>query len=257
MKVVILAGGLGTRISEYTSKIPKPMVEIGSKPILWHIMNYYSKFSHNDFYIALGYKASKVKDYFLNYYQLNSNFSINLLSGELNLLEDNQNRPDWNVNLIDTGINSMTGGRLKRIASFIEDDVFMLTYGDGLADVDIDALIKHHYKTGSLVTLTAVRPTARFGELDIEANTDKVTNFSEKPQINQGWINGGFFVIDKKFISYLDDDETILERLPLSNLARDGGLSAYKHNGFWQCMDTKRDHEYLEDIWSKGDAPWK
>jgi len=257
MKVVILAGGLGTRISEYTSRIPKPMVEIGSKPILWHIMRHYARYSHKDFFLALGYKSSVIKEYFLNYHQLNSNFKINLSSGELCSLDSTEYKPDWNINLIDTGLMSMTGGRIKRIASYIEDEVFLMTYGDGLSDVNIDALVEHHMRYRPLVTVTAVRPTARFGELDIDVNSARVTSFAEKPQTNQGWISGGYFVIDKSFLSYIDDDATVLEHGPLSRLAEDGKLSAYLHNGFWQCMDTKRDHEFLEQIWSNGKAPWK
>ena len=252
MKVVILAGGYGTRLQEYTSLIPKPMVTIGHKPMIWHIMNYYASYGHNDFFCALGYKSHVVKEFFLNYKYLNSDFTINLATGSYEPLE--QMSPDWNVSLVDTGHSSMTGGRLKRLEPFLRDSTFMLTYGDGLSNINLDSLLDFHRSHGKLVTVSAVHPSARFGELVLD--NDLVTAFQEKPQINQGWINGGFFIIEPDFFSFIDDDSTVLERKPLETVASISQLAAYKHTDFWQCMDTKRDVDYLENLWNTGNPPW-
>ncbi len=251
MKVVILAGGFGTRLSEYTDLIPKPMVNIGGKPIIFRIMCHYASFGFTDFVIALGYKGDVIRDYFANFYTINSDFTVNLKSGKFSSISS---KPlDWNVSLIDTGLNTMTGGRLLRLKPFLDDD-FMLTYGDGLSDVHIPSLLKQHYGGRFLATVTAVRPVARFGELLIRDNI--VSSFSEKPQVGQGWINGGFFVFNPKIFSYIDNDSSLLEREPLENLALDQQLGAYRHNGFWQCMDSKRDKDYLEQLYTNGALQW-
>ncbi len=251
MKVIILAGGFGTRMSEYTDIIPKPMVQIGGKPILWHIMKKYAEYGHNDFYLALGYKADVIKDYFTNYRVLNSNFRINLHSGKMEYY--NIDEVNWDITLIDTGENTMTGGRVKRLKKFIGNETFMLTYGDGLANIDIQALTNFHKTHGKMITLSAVRPNARFGELEIF--DERVISFQEKPQLHNGWINGGFFVIEPSFFELIESDATMLEREPIEQAARMGELMAYRHDGFWHCMDTKRDHELLESMWKSG-APW-
>ena len=253
MKVIILAGGFGTRLSEYTESIPKPMVTVGGKPILWHIMNTYAKFDHKDFYVALGYKADVIKEYFLNYRALNSDFTVNLSNGSI--VEHQQDAVDWKVSLVDTGLNSMTGGRVKRMQNFIGNEPFLLTYGDGVSDIDIDSLVKFHKSHGKMVTVSAVHPGARFGELDIDSSV--VTSFKEKPQVTQGWINGGYFVIEPEFFNLIEGDNTILEKEPLEKVAQMGELMSYQHDGFWQCMDTKRDRDSLEDLWKTGSAPWK
>jgi len=253
MKVVILAGGLGTRLSEYTESIPKPMVSIGGKPILWHIMNTYARFDHKDFYIALGFKAEVIKEYFLNYRTLNSDFTVDLSSGHLT--SHHQDAVDWRVTLVDTGLNSMTGGRVKRMKDFIGNERFLLTYGDGVADIDIDALVRFHKSHGKMVTVSAVHPGARFGELDIQDHV--VTSFKEKPQIAQGWINGGYFVVEASFFDLIEGDETVLEKGPLEQAAQMGELMSYQHEGFWQCMDTKRDRDALDELWQSDRAPWK
>ncbi len=253
MKVVILSGGFGTRLSEYTQDIPKPMVSIGGKPILWHIMKTYAKYGHIDFHLALGYKADLIKDYFLNYRSLNSDFTINLESGDLTVHQKDD--VDWRVSLVDTGINSMTGGRVKRMQNFIGNETFLLTYGDGLSDIDIGALIDFHKSHKKMVTVSAVHPGARFGELEMNGNL--VTSFKEKPQTTQGWINGGYFVVEPEFFDLIKDDSTILEREPLEKVAKMGELMSYQHDGFWQCMDTKRDRDTLEEMWKTGEAPWK
>ena len=253
MKVVILAGGFGTRLSEYTESIPKPMVTVGGKPILWHIMNTYAKFEYKDFYVALGYKADVIKEYFLNYRTLNSNFTVDLSNG--GIVAHQQDTVNWKVTLVDTGLNSMTGGRVKRMQNFIGNETFLLTYGDGLADIDIAALVKFHESHGKMVTISAVHPGARFGELGLDGNI--VTSFKEKPQVTQGWINGGYFVINPEFFNLIQDDSIILEKEPLERVAEMGELMSYQHNGFWQCMDTKRDRDSLEELWQTGNAPWK
>lgn len=251
MKVVILAGGLGTRLAEYTNVIPKPMVPIGDKPILWHIMQRFADFGHLDFYIALGYKADVVKRYFLDYFKLNGDFTVNLATGTVD--SHQSSHLDWKVTLVDTGENTMTGGRLLRLKSFIGNEPFLMTYGDGLADVDFDNLVGFHNSHGKIATVTAVRPPARFGELRTEG--PMVRAFEEKPQLNQGWISGGFFVFQPEFFEHIEGDSTMLEREPLESVATAGELMALKHDGFWQCMDTKRDHEYLESLW-RGGPPW-
>ena len=252
MKVIILAGGFGTRLAEFTDTIPKPMVPIGGKPILWHIMNRYAYFGHKDFYIALGYKSEVVKEYFMKFSTINSDFSVNLETGNLKLY--NKNKLDWNVTLIETGNETMTGGRLKRLEPYIDNQPFMLTYGDGLADVNIDNLLSFHKKNNRMVTVTAVRPVARFGELEIDGTL--VTSFQEKPQVNNGWINGGFFVCQPDFLKYIKSDSTVLEKEPLEIISSMGKLVAYKHEGFWQCMDTKRDKDFLEGLWASKKPPW-
>ncbi len=253
MKVMILAGGFGTRLSEYTEAIPKPMVTIGGRPILWHLMKTYAHFGHNDFYVALGYKAQVIKEYFLNYQALNSDFTVDLSTGavEPHSLADT----DWRVTLVDTGLESMTGGRVKRMQQFIGNETFMLTYGDGLADIDLNALLEFHKSHGKMITVSAVHPGARFGELEMLDR--KVISFQEKPQTTQGWINGGYFIIEPKFFDFIEDDKSILERDPLEKAAEMGELMAYHHDGYWQCMDTKRDKDHLEELWSDGNAPWQ
>ena len=253
MKVILLAGGFGTRLSEYTEAIPKPMVPIGGKPILWHIMQVYAAFGNNDFYIALGYKSEVIKEYFLNYSTLNSDFKVDLASGIIKPLKSN--KIDWQVTLIETGLNSMTGGRVKRMQPFIGNEPFLLTYGDGVANIDINRLLAFHRSHGKMVTVTAVRPAARFGELRL--NGDTVTSFQEKPQLTQGWINGGYFVVQPEFFDLIADDSTILEREPLEKVSKMGELMAYRHEGFWQSMDTKRDRDLLEELWQLNTAPWK
>ena len=253
MKVIILAGGFGTRLSEYTGSIPKPMVTVGGKPILWHIMNTYAKFEHKDFYVALGYKAEVIKEYFLNYRTLNSDFAVNLSDGSI--VAHQQDAVDWEVTLVDTGLNSMTGGRVKRMQGYINDETFLLTYGDGVANIDLDALVEFHKSHGKMVTVSAVYPGARFGELDINDNV--VTSFKEKPQVTQGWINGGYFVIEPEFFDLIEGDSTILEKGPLEKVAQMSELMSYQHDGFWQCMDTKRDRDSLENLWETDNAPWK
>lgn len=253
MKVILLAGGFGTRLSEYTDIIPKPMVTVGDRPILWHIMRTYAHFGHKDFYLALGYKAELIKEYFLHYRSLNADFTVDLASGAFSSHQTDE--VDWRVTLVHTGLESMTGGRVKRLQSFIGDEPFMLTYGDGVADIDMNALLKFHRNHGKMVTVTAVHPGARFGELIIES--DQVHSFQEKPQMGQGWINGGYFVIQPEFFDLIEGDATILERKPLERVARMGELMAYRHEGFWQCMDTKRDRDYLEELWQSGKAVWQ
>lgn len=252
MKVVILAGGLGTRIAEFTSVIPKPMIPIGGKPILWHIMNSYSNYGHDEFLIALGYKAEIVKEYFLNYRALNTNFEIALDSGEISFQK--QEPVDWKVSLIDTGIDTLTAGRVHQMQDYVGNETFMLTYGDGVANIDINALLDFHKSHGKLVTITAVHPPSRFGELTLDGN--KVSNFHEKSQMGLSWINGGYFVIEPGFFDLLKGKNTMMELEPLEEAARLGELMAFRHEGFWQCMDTKRDHEHLEELW-KTTAPWK
>lgn len=252
MKVIILAGGFGTRMGESTSIIPKPMVSIGGKPIIWHVMKTYAHFGHNDFYVALGYKAEVIKEYFLNYREVNADFTVDLSSGQIT--PHQLDSVDWKVTLVDTGTDSMTGGRVKRMQSFIGNETCMLTYGDGVADIDLDSLLSFHRSHGKMITVSAVRPPARFGEIEMDGSM--VTSFKEKPQMHDGWINGGYFVVEPEFFNLISDDSTLLEREPLEQAAKAGELMAYHHNGFWQCMDTKRDLDLLEGMWVEG-APWK
>jgi len=251
MKVVILAGGFGTRLSEYTDEVPKPMVHVGGKPMLWHIMNRYARYGITDFGIALGYKAEVIKTFFSNYNTVNSDVTIDLLSENTTTL--NTANFDWKVTLIDTGLMTKTGGRIKRMQDYVGGETFMVTYGDGIANIDIGKLIDFHKSHGRLVTMTAVHPSARFGELKLTG--DVVTKFEEKPQLQEGWINGGFFVIEPEFLDLISGDESMLEREPLEKATELGELMAYRHSSFWQCMDTKRDKELLEQLWADG-APW-
>ena len=253
MKVVILAGGFGTRISEYTDVIPKPMISIGDEPIINHIMSIYSKYGFNDFIIALGYKSEVIKEYFLNFKNLNSDLEINLKNGTNKFLKTTE--IDWKITLVDTGKSSMTGGRILRLKEYIGDQRFMLTYGDGVSDINIKKLVEFHKKKSKVATVTAVRPVARFGELQIK--DENVINFSEKPQTQKGWINGGFFVFEPEIFDYLDNDLTVLEKEPLMKLSSENKLAAYEHNGFWHCMDTKRDKLILDSLCNETIPPWK
>jgi len=253
VKVAILAGGFGTRLAEYTEAIPKPMVPIGGHPILWHIMQRYAAFGHKDFVLALGYKASVVKEYFLNHRALNSDFTVHLGTGKIDTLQSAD--LDWSVTLADTGERSMTGGRLKRLRRYLSDGTFMLTYGDGVASIDIARLLEFHRSHKKLVTVTAVHPVARFGELTLTG--DRVTAFREKPQVVEGWINGGFFVCEPEFLEFIAGDDTVLEAGPLERASAAGELMAYRHDGFWQCVDTKRDRDYLDELWRRDDVPWR
>ena len=253
MKVIILAGGFGTRISEYTSLIPKPMIPINGKPIIEHIMEIYSKFGYKDFYLALGYKSKVIKEYFYNYEILNSDFKINLNNKKI--IPFNKSNKDWNINLIDTGINTMTGGRLKRLKKYIGNETFLLTYGDAVTDLNINDVVNYHKLHKKMVTITGVRPPARFGELTINKNNE-VIEFKEKPNVQEGWINGGFFVIEPEFLNYINDDSSILEKEPLEKIASSNELIAYLHEGFWHCMDTKRDKDNLEELIKSGLKKW-
>ena len=252
MKVVILAGGFGTRLSEYTDSIPKPMVEIGGKPIIWHIMKRYADYGYSEFVIALGYKAGVIKNYFASYHLGQNDYTVNLSSGETTFR--NQGDLDWNVTMVDTGLDTMTGGRIKRLTEYLKDETFLLTYGDGISDVNIEELVKQHKSNKKIVTLTAVRPTARFGELEIKENL--VTSFQEKSQLKQGWINGGFFVCEPALLEYIEDDTIMLEREPLERFSEESQLGAYLHDGFWQCMDSKRDRDLLQSLCDSGNQPW-
>jgi glucose-1-phosphate cytidylyltransferase len=254
VKTIILAGGLGSRLSEETALKPKPMVEIGGKPILWHIMNIYGCYGIDEFIIALGYKGEAIKEYFLNFYALNNDITLDLATGGTVVHDGRQ--PRWKVHLVDTGALTQTGGRVRRLARWLGDDkTFMMTYGDGVADVDIRALVRFHESHGKLATVTTVRPPARFGGIVFDGQ--RVAQFTEKPQTGEGWINGGFFVLDRRAIDYVDGDETLWERDPMERLAADGQLMAYRHEGFWQPMDTARERRLLEDLWAGGVAPWK
>jgi glucose-1-phosphate cytidylyltransferase len=253
MKVAILAGGLGTRLSEETIVKPKPMVEIGGKPILWHIMNIYASFGYKEFIIALGYKGEIIKDYFINYHYRSRNLTVHLSSGDISI--HSNKGEDWTIHLLDTGTETQTGGRIKQIVNFIGDETFMLTYGDGVSNVNIPRLLDFHKLHGKLATLTAVRPPARFGQMLFE--NDLVRTFEEKPQIGEGWINGGFFVLEPQVADFIDGDHTVWERDPLEQLSLEGQLMAYRHEKFWQCMDTLRDVSQLERMWQEGNSPWK
>lgn len=253
MKVGILAGGVGTRLAEETEIRPKPMVEIGSQPILWHILKHYSHYGFNDFVIALGYKGEYIKRYMVEYSKLSGNLRVEFKNG--NVSTQNGHRPNWTVQLVDTGLDTLTGGRIKQLAPYMDGETFMLTWGDGVSNVDFHRLLKFHRAHGRLATLTAVRPPARFGALDLDGN--QVKTFTEKPQIGEGWINGAFFVLEPGVFDYIDGDATQWEKEPLEQLAKDGQLMAYCHKSFWQCMDTLRDKHLLESLWQKGNPPWK
>ncbi|MBX3226836.1 MAG: glucose-1-phosphate cytidylyltransferase [Labilithrix sp.] len=255
MKVVILAGGMGTRLSEETEVRPKPMVEIGGRPIIWHIMQRYAAYGFNEFVVALGYKGDFIKRYFRDYCALHGNMTVRMRDGEVQTHE--RDAEDWTIHLVDTGLDVMTGGRVKRLESHLSGGTFLLTYGDGVADIDLRAVVDCHRKQGRTATITAVRPPARFGGL-VFANDDegRVHEFTEKPQIGEGWINGGFMVFEPEIFRYLDDDQTVLEAHALERLAAEHQLSAYRHQGFWQCMDTMRDVKMLESLWQSGNPPW-
>lgn len=253
MKVVILAGGQGTRLAEETTVRPKPMVEIGGRPVLWHIMQIYASHGYKDFLVACGYKGEIIKEYFHNFFVRTSDYFVDLRNGSLDVV--NPNGIDWQIGLIDTGLETMTGGRVLRLKKWINQSPFMVTYGDGLGNVNIRSLVEFHRSHGKLATVTAVRPPSRFGELVLK--DDMVCEFSEKPQIGEGWINGGFFVFEPEVFEYLSGDQSILEREPLERLASDGQLVAFRHEGFWHPMDTIRDRQLLESLWAGGEAPWK
>ncbi|MHC2363023.1 glucose-1-phosphate cytidylyltransferase [Rhizobium leguminosarum] len=253
MKAVILAGGLGTRISEETSSRPKPMVEVGNRPILWHIMKIYSHHGINDFIVCCGYKGYVIKEYFANYFLHMSDVTFDMQKNKMEVLQ-NSAEP-WRVSLVDTGESTMTGGRLKRVRDYLGDEDFCLTYGDGVGNIDITALVAFHKQQARLATLTAMQPPGRFGSLALDGH--KIQHFQEKPQGDGGWINGGFFVLSPKVIDYIDGDTSIWEREPLETLAKQEQLNAWFHHGFWQPMDTLRDKNHLEELWASGEAPWK
>jgi glucose-1-phosphate cytidylyltransferase len=253
LKVAILAGGVGSRLSEETVLKPKPMVEIGGHPILWHIMMMYSHYGFNDFIIALGYKGDVIKKYMIDFCNLNSNLTVKTGTGDVRIHD--WGRVDWNVELIDTGLKTQTGGRIKRLREYFGNETFMLTWGDGVSNIDLNKLMKFHKSHGKYATVTAVRPPARFGHLIF--NGDAVGNFSEKPQTAEGWINGAFFVLEPEIFDYIDGDRTHWEKEPMERLASDGQLMAYRHDDFWQCMDTLRDKVLLEKLWESGNPPWK
>ena len=254
MKVLILAGGYGTRISEESDLKPKPMIEIGGKPILWHIMKHYSSFGFNEFVILLGYKSYVIKEYFANYYLHNSDVTIDTSKKSIEV--HNNYSENWKITLLETGLDTMTGGRVKRAKDYIGKESFMLTYGDGVSDVNISELLKFHKTHGKKCTMTAIQPDGRFGALQIESG-NQVSSFLEKPKGDGAWINGGFFVCEPSVIDLIENDQTIFERTPLENLAKSNELYSFKHNGFWQCMDTLRDKNNLNELWTKGKAPWK
>ncbi|MEX1027485.1 MAG: glucose-1-phosphate cytidylyltransferase [Candidatus Paceibacterota bacterium] len=253
MKTIILCGGKGTRLAEETAIRPKPMIEIGGRPILWHIMKHYAHHQFKEFVIALGYKGEEIKRYFLDYARLNCNFTIQLPSGDI--MRKNVCQDDWTIHMTDTGQETMTGGRIKRAAPALSNETFMMTYGDGVANVNLTALVDFHRKHGKLATLTAVHPPSRFGEVVFDG--DQVVAFSEKPQTGEGWINGGYFVLEPGVIDYIEGDDTLWEHEPLHRLVSDGQLMVYRHDGFWQCMDTLRDRRLLERLWATGDIPWR
>ena len=254
MKTIILAGGLGTRLSEETTVKPKPMVEIGGQPLLWHIMNIYAHHGFGEFVVALGYKGEMVKDYFLRFHALSADLTVDLAAGTHQV--HGRQHPPWKVHLADTGLDTQTGGRLLRLRKWLEgDDLFLMTYGDGVADVDLTALVAFHRRHGRLATVTAVRPPARFGGITFDG--DRVAGFAEKPQVGEGWINGGFFVLDRKVLDYIDGDHTAWEHAPMERLCAEGQLMAYRHEGYWQPMDTVRERNQLEQLWQSGRAPWR
>lgn len=254
MKVLILAGGFGSRLSEETDIRPKPMAEIGGKPILWHIMKHYSFYGFNEFVILLGYKGYYIKEYFANYFLHQSDVTIDLSNNHMQV-HNNTSEP-WKVTLLDTGLNTMTGGRVKRAKDFINNETFMLTYGDGVSDINLNQLLEYHKKHGKAITMTSVQPEGRFGALETDAN-NRILSFMEKPKGDGSWINGGFFVCEPKVIDYITADETIFEREPLENLAKEGELYSFRHHGFWKCMDTLRDKTQLNEMWNGQQAKWK
>jgi glucose-1-phosphate cytidylyltransferase len=253
MQVVILAGGLGTRLAEETGRRPKPMVEIGGRPMLWHIMKIYAHHGLKDFIVACGYKGGTIKEYFRTHFYHDSDYFVDLSDGSVDVV--NPSPLDWRIGAIDTGLNTQTGGRIRRLSPWLRDETFMVTYGDGVGDVDVSRLLAFHQSHGKLATVTAVHPPARFGGLHLEG--DRVERFSEKPQAEAGWINGGFFVFEPGVLDYLSGDDSVLERDPLERLAEDGELQAYRHDGFWQPMDTLREKQLLERLWESGQAPWR
>jgi glucose-1-phosphate cytidylyltransferase len=255
MKVAILAGGKGTRLAEETEIRPKPMVTIGGMPILWHIMRHYAHYGHKDFYIALGYKSEVIKRYIVDHTSLQGDITVDLAKGSIQHGANGMPELDWMVHLVETGEETQTGGRIKRLAQHIGRETFMLTWGDGVSNVDLEKLLAFHKKHGKLATITAVRPPARYGRIDLEG--DRVARFAEKPQLSEGWINGAFFVLEPKVFDYIDSDDTSWEKGPLEQLAREGQLMAYCHDSFWQCMDTLREKHILEELWATGNAPWK
>lgn len=255
MKVVILAGGFGTRISEESHLRPKPMIEIGGRPILWHIMKYYSHYGYNEFVICLGYKGNIIKEFFMDYYLYASDVTFDFSNNNKMIINNNVSEP-WKVTLVDTGLNTATGGRIKRVQQYIGSETFMLTYGDGVSDININNLVKFHKEHGKIVTISAIQPAGRFGVLDIGEN-NTINKFAEKSKEDVGWINGGFMILEPEIFKYLENDNTVFELEPLSKLAKQGQLVAYKHYGFWQCMDTQRDKQLLEKIWASNKAPWK
>ena len=254
MKVVILAGGFGTRLAEETEIKPKPMVEIGGYPILWHILKHYAHYGFKEFFIALGYRGDVIKRYFLDYYSLNGSITLDLASGHVEMQD--KECEDWTVHLKNTGLQTHTGGRVRRLSPWLQDSTFMVTYGDGVSDIDLKDLLRFHRSHGRIATVTAVRPPARFGGLIFD-DRRMVTAFTEKPQIGEGWINGGFLVFEPRVFDYLDDDQSSLEADALERLAADNQLAAYQHQNFWQCMDTMRDKNLLDGLWRDGVAPWK
>lgn len=253
MKIGILAGGYGTRLAEETEVRPKPMVEIGGRPILWHIMMHYHRYGYSDFAIALGYKGEHIKRWFKDFSTLEGSMTINTRTGAR--LNHEAAAPEWNVHLVETGLETLTGGRIKRLAPWLGNETFMLTWGDGVSDVDLDALLKFHRSHGKLATMTAVRPAARYGHLEFDG--DRIVRFTEKPQTSEGWINGAFFVLEPAVFEYIDGDDVMWEHAPLERLASDGQLMAYKHDSFWQCMDTIREKHLLEKLWQSGNPPWR
>ena len=253
MKVGILAGGLGTRLSEETVVKPKPMVEIGGKPLLWHIMRSFADYGFTEFVIALGYKGELIKDYFINYRKRTCNLTVRLSTGDL--MVHNGHSEDWTIHLLDTGVKTQTGGRVKRISQYIGREPFLLTYGDGVSNVNMHKLVEFHRSQKKIATITAVRPPARFGDLTFDG--EMVSAFAEKPQTGEGWINGGFFVLEPEIVNYIDNDDTSFESTPMERLTRENQLMAYRHNDFWQCMDTLRDVHLLENMWASGNIPWR